>query len=433
MSPRDENADLLAEITALRKRVGSLTRENTELQEQQRATSEILGVIGGSPTDIQRVFDAIAERAMQLCQASSSGVLRFDGNLVHIVALGNVSQDGAAALRSAFPMAPNTRSASTRAILTGSVVHIPDVLEDPEYGITTQAQAGGFRSVLSVPMLRERKAIGGGTVGRTTPGRVFERQITLLQTFADQAVIAIENVRLFKELEARTADLTRSVGQLTALGDVGRAVSSTLDLDTVLTTIVSRAVQLAEMDAGGIYEYDEAAEVFRLRATQNLPEEFLAIARPMAIRKGEGTTGRLAVTREPVQIPDITEVDAYQSRLRDVLLRLGLRAVLAVPLLAEDHIVGSLIVARARPGDFPSDIIDLLKTFATQSARAIQNARLFREIEIKSRQLEAASQHKSEFLANMSHELRTPLNAIIGYSEMLQEEARDAQHNAYIP
>jgi signal transduction histidine kinase len=396
-------------------------RSLAEALNQQTATAEILRVISSSPTDIQCVFDAIAERAMQLCQASSSGVLRFDGNLVHIVALGNVSQEGAAALRGAFPMAPNTRSASTRAILTGSVVHIPDVLEDPEYGITTQAQAGGFRSVLSVPMLRERKAIGGVTVGRPTPGRFSESQIVLLQTFADQAVIAIENVRLFKELEARTADLTRSVGQLTALGDVGRAVSSTLDLDTVLTTIVSRAVQLAEMDAGGIYEYDEAAEVFRLRATQNLPEEFLAIARPMAIRKGEGATGRLAVTREPVQVPDITAPDVYQSRLRDVLLRLGHRAVLSVPLLAEDHIVGSLNVARARPGDFPSDLIDLLKTFATQSALAIQNARLFREIEIKSRQLEVASQHKSEFLANMSHELRTPLNAIIGFSEVLTD------------
>jgi len=416
-SPKNDGA----RVRDLEKRLAEALAGKAEAQEQQTATAEILRVISSAPTDIQRVFDAIAERAMQLCQASSSGVLRFDGSLVHIVALGNVSQNGAAALRSAFPMAPNTRSASTRAILTGSVVHIPDVLEDPEYGITTQAQAGGFRSVLSVPMLRERKAIGGVTVGRPTPGRFSESQITLLQTFADQAVIAIENVRLFKELEARTADLTRSVGQLTALGDVGRAVSSTLDLDTVLTTIVSRAVQLAEMDAGGIYEYDETAEVFRLRATQNLPEEFLAIARPMAIRKGEGTTGRLAVTREPVQIPDITAVDAYQSRLRDVLLRLGLRAVLAVPLLAEDHIVGSLIVARARPGDFPSDMIDLLKTFATQSALAIQNARLFREIEDKSRQLEVASQHKSEFLANMSHELRTPLNAIIGFSEVRGE------------
>jgi signal transduction histidine kinase len=396
-------------------------RSLAEALNQQTATAEILRVISSSPTDIQCVFDAIAERAMQLCQASSSGVLRFDGNLVHIVALGNVSQEGAAALRGAFPMAPNTRSASTRAILTGSVVHIPDVLEDPEYGITTQAQAGGFRSVLSVPMLRERKAIGGVTVGRPTPGRFSESQIVLLQTFADQAVIAIENVRLFKELEARTADLTRSVGQLTALGDVGRAVSSTLDLDTVLTTIVSRAVQLAEMDAGGIYEYDEAAEVFRLRATQNLPEEFLAIARPMAIRKGEGTTGRLAVTREPVQIPDMTAPDVYQSRLRDVLLRLGHRAVLSVPLLAEDHIVGSLNVTRTRPGDFPSDMVDLLKTFATQSALAIQNARLFHEIEVKRRQLEVASQHKSEFLANMSHELRTPLNAIIGFSEVLTD------------
>jgi two-component system, NtrC family, sensor kinase len=283
------------------------------------------------------------------------------------------------------------------------------------------ARNRGFRTILGVPLIRGSEVLGIITIRRTEVRSFTDKQAELLKTFADQAVIAIENVRLFKELQARTAELTRSVGQLTALGDVGRAVSSTLDLDTVLTTIVSRAVQLAEMDAGAIYEYDEAAEVFRLRATQNLPEEFLGTARPMAIRKGEGATGRLAVTREPVQIPDITPPNAYQSRLRDVLLRLGHRAVLAVPLLAEDRIVGSLIVTRARPGEFPPDMIDLLKTFATQSALAIQNAQLFRELADKSRQLEVASQHKSEFLANMSHELRTPLNAIIGFSEVLTD------------
>jgi signal transduction histidine kinase len=189
----------------------------------------------------------------------------------------------------------------------------------------------------------------------------------------------------------------------------------------VLTTIVSRAVQLAGMEAGAIYEYDEGTEVFHLRATQNLPAEFLEIARPMALRKGEGATGRLAVTREAVQIPDIMAPDAYEGRLRDILLRLGHRAVLAVPLVSEDRVVGSLVVNRKEPGEFAPEVIDLLKTFGTQSALAIENARLYRAVEDKGRELEAASRHKSEFLANMSHELRTPLNAIIGFSEVLQE------------
>src|SRR5262249_7498704 len=160
-------------------------------------------------------------------------------------------------------------------------------------------------------------------------------EVALLQTFADQAVIAIENARLLTELRARTQELTRSVEQLTALGEVGRAVSSTLDLETVLTTIVSRAVQLSGLEAGAIYEYDETAEVFPLRATQNLPEEFLEIARPLALPKGEGATGRLAVTREPVQIADLADLDAYRGRMRDVLLRLGHRALLAVPPLTD--------------------------------------------------------------------------------------------------
>ncbi len=270
-------------------------------------------------------------------------------------------------------------------------------------------------------MLREGQVIGAIFVARAQPGFFADTQVELLKTFADQAVIAIENVRLFKELQTRTGELTRSVEQLTALGEVSRAVNSTLDLETVLTTIVSRAVQLAGMDAGAIYEYDEGTEEFHLRATQNLPEEFLEIAR--SLRKGEGATGRLAVTHEPVEIPDITVEGAYESRLRDFLFRLGLRGTLAVPLLWEDRLIGGLAVSRKTPGKFPPETIELLSTFAAQSALAIQNARLFRELDAKGRQLEIASRHKSEFLANMSHELRTPLNAIIGYSEMLEEEA----------
>jgi GAF domain-containing protein len=270
-------------------------------------------------------------------------------------------------------------------------------------------------------MLQDSIAIGGISVVRRTPGLFSESHIQLLKTFADQAVIAIENARLFKELEARTEELTRSVNELTALGDVSRALSSSLDLETVLNTFVARANQMAGMDTCSVYEYDEASEEFHLRATAHLDEEVVAMARRRPIRRGEGALGRMAVTRVPVQIPDIASEDAYQGPLRDLLLRTGTRALLVVPLLRDDHLIGGLVTNKQTPGEISSRVVELLKTFATQSALAINNARLFREIADKSRQLEVASQHKSDFLANMSHELRTPLNAVIGFSEVLRD------------
>ena len=232
-------------------------------------------------------------------------------------------------------------------------------------------------------------------------------------------MIAIENVRLFQELEARTGELGRSVEELKALGEVGQAVSSTLDLQTVLSTIVGRAVELSGTDGGAIYEFDEGTEEFHLRATHGMSLELIEAVREARIRLGETAVGRAALNREAVQIPDIMAEAAYS--LRDVMERAGFRAFLAVPLLRENRIIGALVVRRRVPGQFSKETVDLLKTFATQSALAIQNARLFREIADKSRQLEAASRHKSEFLANMSHELRTPLNAILGFSEVLAE------------
>ncbi len=396
-------------------------RDLTEALEQQTATSEILRVISRSQTDVQPVFDTIARAALELCGASSSNVFTYDGELVHLAAFVNVNSAYVDFLHRVYPRPPSYETGATRAILTRSVVEIPDVLEDREYAIGEQSSSGGFRSVLAVPLMREGTAIGGIAVGRAEPGPFPDTQIALLQTFADQAVIAIENVRLFKELEARTTELTRSVGELRALGDVGQAVSSTLDLETVLSTIVSRATQLTGMDGGSIYEYDETREEFYLHTADRLPDELVEALRATPIRKGEGALGRLAVTAEPVQIRDIMDEGSYQSRVRETLIGLGYRSLLAVPLLRENHLLGGLVVNRKRQGEFAADVIALLKTFATQSALAIQNARLFREIEVKSRQLETASRHKSEFLANMSHELRTPLNAIIGFSEVLAE------------
>ena len=227
---------------------------------------------------------------------------------------------------------------------------------------------------------------------------------------------------LFKELDERTNELTRSVGELKALGEVSQVVSSTLDLEAVLTRIVSHAVQLSGTDGGAIYEYDESSEEFQLRATDHMEEELITALRANPPRLGDGVIGRAAVSREPVEVPNILQERAYAPRLRQLLERFGFRASLAVPLLREDRIIGGLVVRRKSTGEFRPEVIELLKTFATQSVLAIQNARLFREIEEKSRQIEAANRHKSEFLANMSHELRTPLNAIIGFSEVLQEK-----------
>jgi signal transduction histidine kinase len=309
-------------------------------------------------------------------------------------------------------------------IETGRILNVANV-RDWE-GFTPAAREMfdglGICSNLLVPMLSQGRSIGVIHVSHRDIGAFSDARVELVKTFADQAVIAIENARLFKELQARTGELTQSVEQLTALGEVSRAVTSTLDVETVLETVVSRARQLAGADGCLIYEYDEGTQQFHSRATNNLDAVYAEALRGMPIRKGEGVSGRAAEMREPVEVADITQPSAYQSGVRDITIRAGYRAVLSVPLLREDEIIGSLILIRKTPGEFSPEIIELLKTFATQSALAIQNARLFHEIEDKGRQLEAASRHKSEFLANMSHELRTPLNAIIGFSEILAEK-----------
>src|SRR5262249_38307636 len=306
------------------------------------------------------------------------------------------SPDVVAAVRALFPRPLDRGTAAGTAILTRSVVHLPDVQEQSAIEVPRQTgQLVGYRSLLSVPMLRQGEALGAITVSRREPGRFSDAEVELLKTFADQAVIAIENVRLFKELQARTQDLTRSVGELRALGEVGQAISSTLDLQTVLSTIVARATQLSGTDAGVIYEYDEQREVFVPRATEHLEAEIVETMLATPVRKGEGATGRLAEMHEPIQVPDVLAAPT-ESRVRSALVRAGYRALLAVPLIREGNLIGGLTVLRKATGAFAPETVELLQTFATQSSLAIQNARLFREIEEKSRQLEVASQHKSE-------------------------------------
>ncbi len=405
----------------LERKVEERTTELKETLEHQMATSEILRVIAGSQEDVQPVFDAIAQSAVRLCDAQYCAVFRLDGEALHFVAQHNLSPKSLAVWKGQAPTRADRTSAAGRAILDGTVAQIPDVYGDPEYGFLVVARAVGFRSIAGVPLLREGKPVGALALARAQAGLLPAKQIALLKAFADQAVIAIENVRLFQELRERTAELAQSVAELQALREVGEAVSSTLDLDTVLTTILIRAAELAACEGGVIYEYHEATQTFHVMATHRMVPEHLEALQAKPVRLGEGAIGKAGATRSPVQVSDILdESQPVAPQVRHIVTQLGIRSLLAIPFIREQRLLGGLVVWRESSGPFATVVVQLLQTFAAQSVLAIQNARLFQEIQDKSRELEIANRHKSQFLSAMSHELRTPLNAIIGFSEALQ-------------
>jgi signal transduction histidine kinase len=422
-----ENVRLFTELQQKNDALTQAHAQVTEALEQQTATADILRVISSSPTDLGPVMEAVAENAVRVCGAANSSIFRLEGERLRLVAR-HGSLRRPLAIGDIIPASRGT--VGGRAVIERRTIQVEDlVAAEAEYPETlSRARQVGppTRTILATPLLREGTPLGVILINRGPDVRPFSaKQIALLETFANQAVIAIENVRLFQELRTRTADLTRSVEQLTALGEVGRAVSSTLDVETVLQTIVMRANQLAGTAGCTIWEYDEPREEFQLRASHYADErDAAALPAPggvTTVARGQGLTTQVMELRQPVQIPDIAVEGTYESPVRHALIDAGYRAMLGVPLLSEDEVIGVLAVTSKTPGGFAPEIVQLLSTFATQSALAIQNARLFHELEDKSRLLEAASRHKSEFLANMSHELRTPLNAILGFSEVLAE------------
>jgi signal transduction histidine kinase len=400
-----ENVRLFQEIQAR-------TQELTEALEQQTATGEILRVIASSPTDIQPVMDAVAENAARLCDADDANIFRVYGDIFRrVAAFGNIPAPG---VDEDIPLIPSILTG--RAILERRTIHAPDLAASDFPDSRQYVERFGVRTILATPLVREGASIGGIVIRRTEVLPFTEKQIALVQTFADQAVIAIENVRLFQEIQARTRELQLSLEEVGALSDVSRAVSASLNLQEVLDTVAGHAVNLSKSDGCGVFEFNSVRRAFDVVASHNLTSEFLDSIQTTMIELGKSTIGKAAESRQPMQVPDMAL--AYDHPFREFVLKAGFQSVLSVPMTGDGATRG-IVLLRRSPGQFEERVVNLLTALASQSQVAIENARLFSEIEEKSRQIEAANRHKSEFLANMSHELRTPLNAIIGFSEVL--------------
>jgi signal transduction histidine kinase len=406
-----ENTRLLNE---LRQRTDDLS----EALEQQTATSEVLQVISSSTGELKPVFNAVLENAIHLCEAKFGVLYRYDGNLFHPDALVGVPQ----ALiefhqkRGAFQAVPGTPL--HQLWQTRNVVHTADDAGGP----SASARLGGARSHLAVPMFKEAALVGSIIIYRQEVRPFTGRQIELVESFANQAVIAIENTRLLNELRQRTGDLTESLQQQTATADVLKVISrSTFDLQIVLDTLVESAARLCGADMAGIARRKGA--VLQFSASYGFDPKYRAYMESHPLASGRGSVvGRVVVEGRTIQIPDVLDDPDYQ--MAEVAKLAGFRTILGVPLMREGVPIGVITLQRRGVQQpFTDKQIELVTTFADQAVIAIENVRLFDEIQDKNRQLQMASENKSQFVSSMSHELRTPLNAIIGLTEMMVTNA----------